>query len=396
MNILIISFQFPYPLWGVGTRNYHLLKALAQHHTVSLLSLADDFERRDAYIAELQNYVTGTFQLFSPPASSKRREQLLHAIHGTSYVLASYQLPEIQEAIDKLFACKPYDVVLFESSLAAGYRLPQGVRVIIDQHNIEYELLRRSYEKEKAWLRKWYNWRESRLVESAELERCRKADAITVTSQRECDILQSKLPGSIIEVVPNGVDIDYFNSNIQHEVPGRVVFTGSLAYYPNVDAALFFATYCWPQIRAAVPNATWQIVGRNPLPEVQRLAELPGVSVFASVDDIRPYITSAQVAIAPILIGSGTRLKILEAFAMRKAVVSTSIGCEGLDIEPEQHLLLADHADAFAQAVIHLLQKPEQRQALGTAGRSLVESHYSWQQCGNRLLNTLTKLSPVT
>ena len=186
---------------------------------------------------------------------------------------------------------------------------------------------------------------------------------------------------------------EYFNGDTLQEVDGRIVFTGSLEYYPNVDAVLFFAKNCWPRIRAKLPGAIWQIVGKNPLPEVKRLAELPGVHVAGSVEDTRPYIASSQVAIAPLAIGSGTRLKILEAFAMRKAVVSTSIGCEGLMIEPGKHLLVADQPEAFADAVIDLLGNRRLRQELGSAGRNLVESSYSWQQSSNRLLAILDKLS---
>jgi|SRR5579883_279767 sugar transferase (PEP-CTERM/EpsH1 system associated) len=392
MNILIVSPQIPYPLWGAGTRNYQLLKALAQRHTVSLLSLATGFKMPDDYVAELEKYVRGAFHLFTPSPSSRRRDQLLHTLHGTSYILESHLLSEIQQTIDKLFTACTYDAVLFESSLVAGYSLPRRVKVIIDQHNIEHELLRRTYQNEKKWLRKWYNWREYRLVRAAEFERCRKADAIAVTSERERSILQSELPESFIEVVPNGVDIEYFNGNTLQEVEGHIVFTGSLEYYPNVDAVLSFARNCWPRLRAKLPGVIWQIVGKNPLPEVRRLADLPGVRVFGSVEDTRPYIASSQVAIAPLAIGSGTRLKILEAFAMRKAVVSTSIGCEGLAVEPGKHLLVADQPEAFADAIIDLLGNRERRQALGSAGRSLVESCYSWQQSGDRLLAILDKL----
>lgn len=392
MNILLVSSQIPYPLWGAGMRNYQLLKAVSQRHSVSLLSRVDSFKMQDDYVAELQRYVKGALHLFTPPSYSKRRDQLLYTTRGTSYILASHLLPEIQQTIDELFAASTYDIVLFESSLAAGYRLPQGVKVIIDQHNIEHELLRRTYQNEKKWLRKWYNWREYHLVKAAELERCRKADVVVVTSERERSVLQSELPESTIEVVPNGVDIEYFNGDTLQEVDGHIVFTGSLEYYPNVDAVLFFARYCWPRIRAKLPGAVWQIVGKNPLPEVKRLAELPGVRVIGPVEDTGPYIASSQVAIAPLAIGSGTRLKILEAFAMRKAVVSTSIGCEGLMIEPGKHLLVADQPEAFADAVINLLGNPSRRQALGSAGRTLVENNYSWQQSSSRLLAVLDKL----
>src|SRR5205085_10717683 len=126
------------------------------------------------------------------------------------------------------------------------------------------------------------------------------------------------------------------------EVLDRIIFTGAMNYYPNIDAVLFFARQCWPLIQAQVPHATWQIVGYNPSPEVLELAKLPGITVTGSVPVVQSYLTQASVAIVPLQIGSGTRLKILEALAMQKAVVSTSIGCEGLSVTLGEHLLVAD------------------------------------------------------
>jgi len=267
------------------------------------------------------------------------------------------------------------------------------VKVIIDEHNLEYEIRLRTYERESAWLRKWYNWLEGHLLKPVEIKRCGEADAVLVTSERERRALKRLLPQRMIEVVPNGVDIEFFHGQCTEQaVECRIIFTGAIDYYPNTDAVLFFSQQCWPLIRAQVPAVTWQIVGKNPPPQVQRLASLPGVTVTGPVPDVRPYLASATVAIAPILIGSGTRLKLLEAFAMRKAVVSTSIGCEGLAVEPGKHLLVADQPAAFAQAVVELLGDAEKRGKLAGAARSLVEAEYSWEQCGARLLHVLEKI----
>jgi polysaccharide biosynthesis protein PslH len=140
------------------------------------------------------------------------------------------------------------------------------------------------------------------------------------------------------------------------------------------------------------PTATWQIVGQDPLPAVQDLAKLPGVSVTGSVPDVKPYLAAATVAIAPLLIGSGTRLKILEAFAMSKAVVSTSLGCEGLAVVSGKHLIVADQPEVFAQSIVDLLQNTERRTVLGSAGRILAETEYSWKRCGDGAINALEKI----
>jgi sugar transferase (PEP-CTERM/EpsH1 system associated) len=391
MNLLMVCAYLPSLNSAAGERNYHLLRALAQRHTISLLSLVDSAEV-DAHDVRPQledlAYSVRLIPLEIP--HFKRWHQLLSIGRGRSYLLNKLALNEVQSDLNKRLGCDHFDAVFFESVLVAGYQLPAGMKVIIDQHNIEHELLRLTYEQEKTWLRKWYNWYEYRLVKQAEIERCRKADLVLVTSERERQILKGLLPENLIEVVRTGIDIEAFSENCaEQEAPHQVIFTGTMNYYPNTNAVLFFAQQCWPLIRAKVPDASWQIVGRNPPPEVRRLAELPGVTVKGSVPDVRPYLASSAVAIAPLQIGSGTRVKILEAFAMGKAVVSTSIGYQGLGVEPGKHLLLADQPEAFAQAVVELLHNPSMRIALGKAGRSLVEAEYSWEQARTRLQHIL-------
>jgi sugar transferase (PEP-CTERM/EpsH1 system associated) len=390
MNILIVSPNIPSPTWGASSRNYYLLKALANKHRVSVLAFGEHSEKRELGDLSLLEDLTYSTQVITTKSSSKRYQQLIDLLGGKSYALNAHTLVEVQDAINELFAHDVYDLVLFEGVLSANYRLPGKVKVVIDQHNIEYELQMRTFEQETAWLRKWYSWLESSRLKPIELDLCRKADVVLVTSERERLKLNTLLPETFIEVVPNGVDIDKFNQiGKAEEVPNQIIFTGTMDYYPNIHAVLFFAQRCWPLIQAQIPDATWQIVGRNPPAEVQNLAKLPGITVTGTVPDVYSYLASSTVAIVPLQVGSGTRLKILEAFAMRKAIVSTSVGHEGLSVVPEKHLLVADHPDEFAQAVVTLLNNPEMRTTLGNAGRSLVEAEYSWERCGAQLVQAL-------
>jgi sugar transferase (PEP-CTERM/EpsH1 system associated) len=392
MNLLMVTAGLPRPIGGANTRNFHLLKALSQEYRVSLLVLANDDEIDQVDLLSSMNEFAYSIQLirYELPDRFKRLIQILHAVRGKSYFLNLFIIPEMQYALNAICTHRHFDIVLFESVLVAGYHLPHGLKFVIDQHNIEHELLERTYEHEKALLRKWYSWHESRLLKLGEIERCRKADVVLVTSEREYGVLKHLIPGQQIEVIPNGVDITTF---VQHdsgqEIAHRIIFTGSMDYYPNIDAVLFFARECWSFIKAQVPSASWQIVGKAPPREVRDLAELPGITVTGTVPEVTPYLASAAVAIAPLQIGSGTRLKILEALAMRKAVVSTSLGCEGLSVTSGMHLIVADRAQAFAGAVIDLMQDTEKRKALGDAGRILVETEYSWESCGNQLLHVL-------
>lgn len=395
MNLLMVSPTIPSPTSGASTRNYHLLKALASKYSVSLLALGGSSEKGNYSGTSQLETLTSSLRVINVPKSApKRLQQLIDLMRGELYTLKAYTLVEMQNALDTILATDQYHYILFESVLMAGYRLPGGIKVIIDQHNLEYEVRLRTYQHESAWLRKWYNRLESSLLKSVEIERCRDADLVLVTSERERLILKNMLPSNVIEVVPNGVDTEMFcGDSTEQEVLGRIIFTGSMEYYPNVHAVQYFAQKCWPLIRKRLPHATWHIVGKNPLPAVQKLSALPGVTVTGTVPDVRPHLASAAVAIVPLQIGSGTRLKILEALAMRKAVVSTSQGCEGLSVVPGKHLQVADQPEAFAEAVIAFMNNPEMRNAFGNAGRVLVEAEYSWEYCGTQLLHTLEKFS---
>jgi sugar transferase (PEP-CTERM/EpsH1 system associated) len=397
MNILMVSPYVPSPTSGNRSRSYYLLKMLARQHTVSLLAIDDGVTPEAPQNLESLEDFTSTIEIVPFTTKyPKRVRQLINIFIGRSTYLSQHITEDVQSVLDNLLARAQYDAIVFECALASDYRLPPQVKLILDQHNIEYEVLYRTYLHETAPLRKWYNWRESLLVKQAEIRLCRRADALVMTSERELVAMKKILPDNFIAVVPNGVDIHYFNGDsAAEEREGSIIFTGSMEYYPNIEAVLFFARKCWPLIREAIPGATWQIVGKNPLPDVQKLAKLAGVTVTGSVADVRPYFTQAAVSIVPLLVGGGTRLKILEAMAMRKPVVSTSLGCEGLAVEPDKHLLIADKPEAFAQSVIELLKTSEKRRALGVAGRALVEAEYSWESCGDRLQRVVEEVTQV-
>ncbi|HLY32015.1 MAG TPA: glycosyltransferase, partial [Ktedonobacterales bacterium] len=396
MKILVVARHLPQPTWGAGTRNYYLLRALARRHTVSVLALAEESER-EAQSAPLADYARSVRRVALPIAGSsrsRRLEQIRALVTGRSYSLSAHMLPAMQAALDDELARGHYDVVLFESLLMAGYRTPAHIRTVVDEHNIEHELLWRSYQHTAGLARRGFNWLEYRRVKPLEIAWCRRAHLTLVTSERERHIFQALLPENAIRVVPNGVDIQTFAPDERTaEIAGRIVFTGSFDYYPNIQGALWFAEQCWSAIRRVIPQASWYLVGRNPSPEILRLGELPGVTVTGSVPTVQPYLAAAQVVIAPLLTGGGTRLKIMEAMAMSRPLVTTAQGCEGIDCVSNRHLLVADDPTTFTDAVVALLGDRERRETLGAAGRALVEDRYSWDRCGDDLLTALDEMA---
>jgi glycosyltransferase involved in cell wall biosynthesis len=221
---------------------------------------------------------------------------------------------------------------------------------------------------------------EWRKVRRYEARTCARARLTLTVSDVDRTALASLAPGAAIAAIPTGVDIDYFAPDGTRETPASLVFTGSMDWYPNDDAVRHFMATVLPRIRAEIPDASLTVVGRRPAAGLREAAARAGVAVTGTVDDVRPYVAAAAVYVVPIRIGGGTRLKIFEALAMGKAVVSTTIGAEGLPLVPGEHFLRADEPGEFADAVVSLIRNPSRRRALGRAGRRLVQERYAWSR----------------
>jgi len=197
-------------------------------------------------------------------------------------------------------------------------------------------------------------------------------------------------PGVRTVEVPNGVDLDYFHPGSTPETPGRLVFAGRLSAYANRSAARAIARDIWPRVRSRVPDATLDIVGADPPPEAADLARSdPRVRVPGFVDDVRPYLDQAEVYVCPITDGGGTRLKVLDALAMGKAMVAHPVACEGIEVRDGESVLLATTPDAFAEKIAGLLADPDRRRSIGNAGRRLVQARYSYAGIGRRMADVL-------
>jgi glycosyltransferase involved in cell wall biosynthesis len=307
-------------------------------------------------------------------------------------MMLRFSSPRAGRAIRALLAAERFDAVVYQSVIVADHRLPPGPRVVIDEHNLEYELMERSAARAGSRLRRLHYGLEAAALKRSEVGLLARADLVSVTSERERKLLVVALPDASVVVAPNGVDLEAFTPTSERaETPGRVIFTASMDYHPNEQAAHYFADTMWPRVRAEIPEATWYLVGSRPPASFERLAALPGVTVTGRVAEMQPYLAAAAVAITPLLVGGGTRLKILEALAMGKAVVTTTLGCEGLDVTSGEHLLVADDPGEFADAVTRLLRDDAQRARLGAAGRALVEQKYSWVRSGRALVQALER-----
>jgi len=219
---------------------------------------------------------------------------------------------------------------------------------------------------------------ESRKMRRYEARACERARLTIAVSDADCRLLAAAAPRARVQAVPTGVDIDYFAPDGIAEIPGRLVFTGSMDWYPNEDGIAHFIEDVLPRVRRQIPAASLTVVGRNPSARLRAAAAVADVEITGLVDDVRPHMADAAVYVVPLRIGGGTRLKIFEALSMAKAVVSTTVGAEGLPLTPGRHFLRADEPAEFAAAVTSLLRDAARRRALGAEGRRLVEARYSW------------------
>ena len=385
MRILVLTPSLPLPaMWGFNIRVFNILRELATRNSVSLLCYGDPRADADSIrqLGEICDHVYVVPHVHRSPAQ-RRLEQAATTLSFRSFHLHRFVTDAMQAQLGQVLRGGGYDAVQVESSAMAMFDFGR-TPVILDEHNLEFELLRRSNTVERSPLRRLFGSIESRKVEREEDSLWRRVAGCVVTSDREQVIVDLAAPGVPTEVVPNGVALEHFRPRGTAVAEGSIVFTGLMTYRPNADGVRHFVTQILPRIRRTRPDAVFTAVGWG-LPADVRPLLGNGVIHTGRVDDIRPYLAKAAVVVVPLRIGSGTRLKVLEALAMGKAVVTTSIGCEGLAVEHERHVLIADDPVEFATAVLRLLADRDEAAGLGRRGRELVERLYGWDAVAARL-----------
>jgi len=370
------------PDTGGKIRSYNILRQLAKHHEVTFFSF---------YAAHANDVHAELSQIFQrviliplnlPPAKSAR-ELLDYAVRLFSrepYNLTKYCRPVVRRKLRALLQQETFDVILCDFLVAAGvipwdWSCPK----VLFTHNVEAVIWRRHYEVARNPLWKALSWREWKRMEAAEQRYLQKADHVLAVSENDREAFARFLDPRKLTVMPTGADTEYFQPSGDKEIPNSLVFIGSMDWLPNEDGIFYFADEIFPLILAKAPDATLCIVGRKPSRRLQDLVvSVPNIQLTGWVEDVRPYLAQRAVYIVPLRIGGGTRLKIFEAMSMAKAVVSTSIGAEGLPVKNGEHLLLADDPASFAESTLQLLGNASQRVQIGQAAQHLVEENYSW------------------
>lgn len=396
-RILFLSQCLPFPPHsGVTNRTFHILRELQREFDVALVAFSrrnhqPDSATRTSAAAQLRLVVSDVKDpvvLESEwSVARKLRNHLSSLLSGNPYIYYEYSNRGFGRALSEDLSQAPPDLVHIDS-LDLYRWLPSlpSVPTACTHHNVESELLRLRADRIPHPALQAYMRHQANLVEKIERDLCARFDINILTSDRDATHLQALARGARTSVVPNGVDTDFFRpASPEMLVPGRVAFLGPTYMFPNRDAVNFFLAEVWPSVRRRRPESSFHLVGKNSVQEKLRFEGHQGVRCDGYVPDIRPGFAEAECSVVPLRIGGGTRLKILDAWSMGKAIVSTSIGCEGLETVDGGNILIRDDAEGFADAVVQVLSDAELRNRLGREGRMTVEKRYAWPIVGRHL-----------
>jgi sugar transferase (PEP-CTERM/EpsH1 system associated) len=406
MKLLWLNAGLLLPLdKGGKLRTWHVMRHLAARHDITYLSFEDatqtDADRRGMreVCSRLETVPRsdapkGTWRFYAGAAG--------YIVDQSPYAVAKYRSAAYRVRIEQLLATERYDLVVCDF-LPPVVNLPARLACpsIVFTHNVEAEIWRRHAEQAANPVTKYLMTQQWQRMLRFEADALARFDLVLAVSEADSKTFARLYPRSLrrpVHVVQTGVETDYFTPPAAAPERAHMVFTGSMDWLPNEDGMTYFCREILPKIRQAEPGATLSIIGRAPTPAVRKLAEIPGVEVTGRVDDVRPHIARGSVYIVPLRIGGGTRLKIFEAMSMAKAVVSTTIGAEGLPVTNGRDIEIADDPSGFAQAVVRLIRDTDARRSIETAARQLVVEKYDWSAVAEdfeRALLRVTDSAPI-
>jgi len=368
---------------------------LARRHDLTAVMVVDDELDADECRRAMQAYCREVVLIpntLGRGGFAKRLLQVRSLVSIRSFERLRVTLVAMRRALDRVLSARRFDIVNLEFPYLGHYdlrRAPPGQKpapVVVDSHEIAFDLARQFARTSGSLGRRLYggvNWRKLR---REELRTYRSADGVYLCSAADERRLLDEVPGIRTAVVPNAADVEYYQPRPTDPAPdGRtVVYFGLLSTVPNADGVTHFAQKIWPRIAAVYSDARWKIIGGRPPPSLLALAG-PRIELTGFVSDLRPHLASAAAVVVPLRLGGGTRLKIVEAMAMGKAIVSTRLGAEGIEAVPGRDLLIEDEPVAFADAVNRLLANPSLAARIGQSGRQLAVDRYGWSGAAQTL-----------
>jgi len=381
---------------GGNIRSYHIARHLASRHELTFLSYyGGDPDRQ--YEAELEREFPGAVSIstgkHSPGILHRGFDYLLRLPVRAPYAVSRFASSKVRARLEAWFAGRRFDVAVCDF-LDAAVNFPRELTIstALFQHNVETEIWRRHVLTESSQMKKLFYGVEFMKMLAYERKMVARFEHIIAVSDHDRRLMAAWVETSRITVVPTGVDLTQYRLEAAATAfEPLVVFVGAMDWEPNIDAVEYFCREIWPTVAAGIPEARFRIVGRNPVPRVQHLAS-SSVEVTGSVPSVVEHLHKAGVVVVPLRIGGGTRLKIYEAMAAGKAVVSTSVGAEGLDVHAGRDILLADAAPSFADAILALLRDQALRARIERAAAQAA-APYDWPVVAGRFREVLERLA---
>jgi sugar transferase (PEP-CTERM/EpsH1 system associated) len=391
MKIAFLAARPPYPLDGGGRiRTFHLLKEVSREHDVTLIT-ATAGPADESALSAVQEAIPRIRALSANVGFERSWRRYFRAlrnpIDSLPYTWTRYRHPRFTALVRETLRKDRYDVVHCDHVQVAhtleGLTTPPR---LLNAHNIETKIVQRlGHQTRVGWRRLAIRWQAAKTLK-AERRALQLFDRCVAVSDEDAAELRRMAPGTAVSVVPNGVDLTYFTPRPGAGGMDDIVFPGAMDWLPNIDGVSFFVREVLPRIKQRHPRALFWIVGRNPSDQLVRRLAGDSVRFTGSVDDVRPHLRQARAVVVPLRIGGGTRLKILEAWALGKPVVSTTLGAEGLPDADGENIALADTPDIFAERVVGLLNDADACERLGAAGRRIVEERFGWDRVARALV----------
>jgi glycosyltransferase involved in cell wall biosynthesis len=404
MKTLWVNSNFMHPTTKGGQiRTLEMLRHLHRWHEIHYVAIANPAQPEGPARAHEYSHKSYPFPYRVPSKASPAfyAELVRGVFSATPVAVERFHPPGMRAFLEDLIRKEHFDCAVVDHLAPTSY-FPDLPHAIFFQHNVETVIWRRHVEHAADPLRRAYFKLQADRMYRYERRVSRASGHIVAVSPTDADEMRRLFDVTRVTEIPTGVDIEYFQrgagaSACQPVPTADLVFVGSMDWLPNVDGVLYFVREILPLIRQVRPETTLAIVGRTPPLKIAQLAADPRIQVTGTVPDIRPYLWSSAVAIVPLRIGGGTRLKIYEAMAAQIPVVSTTIGAEGLSVNPPQDIRLADTPAHFAAQCLELLTTPELRTRLSQAAAAMVTSHFSWEQVARafeKIMQSGPRLTP--
>ncbi|MBS60738.1 MAG: hypothetical protein CL606_05450 [Anaerolineaceae bacterium] len=391
MNLLFLTPSLPHPATqGADIRNWGIISSLSKNHRISLVT----FSNQSGAISKNLSKCCSTIKITKTPERNMVQRMSTMLLSSKPDMAVRLYSAEYSMKLQDVLANEKIDLIQIEglematylTQILDHYRNKTSRPIIIyDAHNAETIIQRRAIKadvsKPQRLISAFYSMVQVRRIREFEIETCSNSDAVICVSHQDSLALKQLLPLLDPTVLPNGIFLSDYPESIQHPtiMPPTLVFSGKMDYRPNIDAAVWFANEIFPSIQKLHDEAKFIIVGQSPTRQVCNLVNHPGITVTGTVEDIRPYISAATVCVVPLRMGGGTRFKILEAMALSKPIVSTTIGAEGFPITSGKEILIADTPEDIVRAINSLLCSEDDRVVLGKAARAFVSNKYRWQ-----------------